>query len=475
MRPREWIRPVVYLASNWISLIGVVLVTTGGVLWLLLLPSMLRGSATNAYLGILQFLILPIVFFTGLALIPVGIWWQRRHTALPAAFPPVDLENPHFRRLVTFVGVTTVLNLIIGGQLVYRAVNYMDTTTFCGQTCHTVMKPEFTAYQNSPHSRVECVSCHIGPGADWFVKSKISGAWQVVAVTFNLYDRPIPVPVKNLRPARETCEVCHWPQKFGGNRIRVIDHFSDDERAKRTETVLMMRIGGGEGFAGIHGAHMGPGVVIRYAHSDEQRQKIPWVEYTRDGVPRIFKADKAPADAPAGLPQRTMDCMDCHTRPSHAFELPERAVDRALARGELDASLPYVRKQAVAILKVAYRTSAEAERAIPDSFIAFYREKYPQLYAASKARVDESAREVLALYSRNVFPEMHIQWGTYPNNIGHTDFEGCFRCHDERKSADGKYSIPQDCSTCHSVLAMDEENPKVLSELGLVREVAQSK
>jgi hypothetical protein len=229
MKLRDWLKPVIYLASNWISLLGVVLTTTGGVMWVLLLPSMLRGHTNNAYVGILQFMILPMVFFAGLALIPLGIWWRRHHGALPAIFPPVDLANRQFRRLLLFLGVTTVANLVIGAQLTYRMVNYMESVTFCGKTCHEVMKPEYTAFQNSPHSRVECVNCHIGPGADWFVKSKISGAWQVISVTFNLYERPIPVPVKNLRPARETCEVCHWPQKFGGNRIRVIDHFSDDE------------------------------------------------------------------------------------------------------------------------------------------------------------------------------------------------------------------------------------------------------
>jgi nitrate/TMAO reductase-like tetraheme cytochrome c subunit len=83
-----------------------------------------------------------------------------------------------------------VANVAIGSQLAYSAVNYMDSVSFCGKTCHTVMQPEYTAYQNSPHSRVECVKCHIGPGAGWFVKSKLSGTRQLLAVTFNTYPRP---------------------------------------------------------------------------------------------------------------------------------------------------------------------------------------------------------------------------------------------------------------------------------------------
>lgn len=463
----DFLRPVVYLTSNAVSLLGVVLVTTGGILWLFLLPSLLKGSAKDPYLGILQFLVLPMVFFAGLALIPVGMWWQKKKGERPAEFPPLDLQNPRFRRLLTFIAVTTAANVVIGGQLTYRAVAYMETVSFCGQTCHTVMKPEFTAYQNSPHSRVECVSCHIGPGANWFVKSKISGSWQVISVTFNLYPRPIPTPIKDLRPARETCEVCHWPQKYGEDRIRVMNNYSDDEQSKETQTVLLVRIGGGRGHTGIHGAHLGPGVRIQYAAEDAKREKIPWVEYSRDGVKREYRADGYKQEGPGNLEVRTMDCIDCHNRPSHTYELPERSVNRALANGEIDVTLPFVRKTAVEALKTEYQTTAESEKGVTEAFIRFYREKHPQVYQAKKAAVEKSANAVLAIYARNIFPEMRVKWGSYPNNLGHTDFPGCFRCHDERKAADGKRIITQDCNTCHQLLAMDEQKPKILEELGL--------
>jgi len=466
-RFQEAVRPIVYFSTNWISLIGVVLVTTAGILWILLLPSLLRGHARDPYAGILQFLILPLVFFLGLGLMPLGMWWQKRRGGTPQALPSLDWQNPRFRRLITFLGVTTALNVVIGGQLVYRAVAYMETVTFCGQTCHTVMKPEFTAYQNSPHSRVECVNCHIGPGANWFVKSKISGSWQVISVTFNLYPRPIPTPIKDLRPARETCEVCHWPQKYGEDRIRIIKSYSDDEKPKETQTVLLIRIGGGNGHTGIHGAHQGPGVRIRYAAADAKREKIQWVEYNRDNDQRVFKADGYKEDGPGSMEVRVMDCMDCHNRPSHTYELPERSLNKALAAGDIDPTLPFVRKTALEVLKTEYKTTAEGEKAIVDRFAAFYRDKYPQVYGGRREAVDRSAKAVLAVWSRNVFPEMNVQWGAYPNNLGHTDFTGCFRCHDERSSADGKYTITQDCSTCHQMLATDEEKPKVLEELGM--------
>jgi len=470
MTLKQWLSPIVYLASNWISLIGVVLVSTAGILWMFLLPSTMRGHSPDPYIGILQFMVLPAVFFAGLGLIPLGIWWykKRNKNTLPAVFPPLDFSNARFRRLLAFLAASTVANLVIGGHLTYKAVSYMESVNFCGQTCHVVMKPEFTAYQNSPHSRVECVSCHIGPGANWFVKSKISGSWQVISVTFNLYPKPIPTPIENLRPARETCEVCHWPQKFGGDRIRVFNNFSDDEKTKWTKSVLLMHIGGGNGYEGIHGAHMGPGVNIRYAHSDKQRQKIPWVEYTgKDGKTFAFKAEGYNGDGPGQLDVRTMDCMDCHNRPSHTYELPERALNKAMADGQLDTSLPFVRKVALEVLKQNYASTEESEREIPARFRAYYEKNYPQVVASNRGGVDRSAKAVMAVFEKNVFPEMKVNWGMYPNNIGHTDFDGCFRCHDERASKPAGRTIPMDCETCHKTLAQDEESPKILADLGL--------
>lgn len=468
----EWLSPIVYLSNNWISLLGVVLVTTASILWIFLFPATMRTHSQDPYVGILQFMLLPAAFFAGLGLIPLGIWWTRKRNRgrLPEVFPPVDFNNPRFRRLLAFLGATTAANVVIGGSLLYGAVSYMETVSFCGETCHVVMKPEFTAYQNSPHSRVECVQCHIGPGANWFVKSKISGSWQVISVTFSLYPRPIPTPIENLRPARETCEVCHWPQKFGADRLRVLNYYSDDEQAKHTQTVLVMHIGGGNGYEGIHGAHMGPGVVIRYAHADKQRQKIPWVEYTgKDGKTLVFKAQGYNGGGPGNLPVRVMDCMDCHNRPSHSYELPQRAVNRALAEGAIDASLPYVKRIALEVIQQNYQSAAESEREIPGRLRAFYEKNYPQVYSTRRTAVERSAQAALAAYSRNVFPEMRVKWGSYLNNIGHTDSDGCFRCHDERGSQPEGKTVTQDCETCHKILAQDEESPKILAEMGLAR------
>ena len=225
-RVRDWLQPIYFLGQNPLTLTGAVITTSTALttiaFWFyeIFLP-----GPPHPYIGLLVFLILPGIFILGLLLIPLGIWLRRRSLLasgkMPGVFPTVDLGLPVVRRTLEYVGLATVLNLLIIGTASYRGVQYMDSTSFCGKTCHTVMDPEYTAYQNSPHSRVECVDCHIGPGAGWFVRSKLSGLRQVFAVTFHTYSRPIPSPVKYLRPARETCEQCHWPQRFTGDKFLV--------------------------------------------------------------------------------------------------------------------------------------------------------------------------------------------------------------------------------------------------------------
>jgi nitrate/TMAO reductase-like tetraheme cytochrome c subunit len=468
-RKRGWLSPLIYLSNNWISLAGVVLVTTATMFWLVLLPTTLRGEASNPYIGILVFMGLPAPFFAGLLMIPFGIWWKRKREGntgvYPRDFPTLSWGNFELRKLVYFFAATTLINVGIASQLTYSAINYMDGVSFCGQTCHTVMQPEYTAYQNSPHSRVECVKCHIGPGAGWFVKSKLSGMGQVIAVTLHNYPTPIPTPVHNLRPARETCEQCHWPQKYGEDRLKVIPKFASDESNTASKTVLLMKIGGGNKGIGIHGTHLGPGVMIRYRHSDEARQTIPWVEYDNNGKKTTYAAD-AKADTSA-MPERTMDCMDCHNRPAHSYDLPDRGVNKAMSSGSISATLPFAKKKAVEILKIPYLSRDEAAIKIPAAFVKYYQDSYPAIWAQREAEVKASAKGVLSVYDRNIFPEMKVTWGAYPMNIGHDDFPGCFRCHDGSHSSKGGESITQDCNACHNLLATEEAKPKILSDLGV--------
>ncbi len=475
-RVLQRLQPVIYLSSNPISLAGVVLVTLGGGLWLFLLPTLLRGFTENPYVGILAFMLLPGVFFFGLMLIPVGILIRRRTLrarGLPITdLPPMTFESPELRRLFAFVAATTVANIIIASQWGYSAVNYMDSDQFCGKTCHQVMQPEYTAYQNSPHSHVGCSGCHIGAGASWFVKAKISGVGQVFAVILNDYPRPIPSPVQNLRPARETCEQCHWPQRFSGDLFSVRTSYASDEQNTPSYTVLLLKVGGYQtwrGGVGIHGAHLDPKAQIVYTSTDGKRQTIPQVTYTApNGKVTVFKSNdvKVTPEQLASGETRTMDCMDCHNRPAHAFQLPDRAIDRALGDGRISTTLPFIRKQAVDALQRDYAGRDAAARGIATLLESYYRSNYPQIAQNRASDITNAVEAVKAIYLQNVFPEMKVSWGAYSNNIGHMDSPGCFRCHDgNHVSSDGR-AIPNDCNTCHDVLAMEEKNPKVLTDLG---------
>jgi NapC/NirT cytochrome c family protein len=474
---RSWLRFLYFLGQNSLSLVGAVLTTSAAVTLIAFwFYDFLLPGPPHPYIGILLFLILPGVFVLGLVLIPIGILMRRHQLRakgeLLDIYPEINLRQPAVRHSLFIVGAATFLNVVIFGTASYRGVAYMDTTQFCGQTCHTVMIPEFTAYQGSPHAHVDCVECHIGPGAGWFVRSKLSGVRQVFAVTFHTYSRPIHAPVKYLRPARETCEQCHWPQKFTSDKFIVKTTYKDDEKNTPQTTAMLLKIGGRnwQGLVGIHGRHLDEGSRIRYISIDDQRQVIPVVYYTNDQgktveyVSSDIQATKKQLNAGE---HRSMDCVDCHNRPTHAFELPESAVNKQMDAGFISPELPFIRKKAVELLKADYPDRDTAQQRIVDGVKSLYRTNYPDVYNSRRALVEQSADNVANIYLRNIFPAMKVTWGVHPNNIGHNDFPGCFRCHDgSHVSADGQ-TISNDCSACHNLLAVEEQNPKVLADLGL--------
>ena len=460
------------LTQHWLSLVGTALVATALISWLFVLPMQIRGHASNPYAGIIVFLVLPIVFLSGLALVPIGVYLSKHQIREQLVQPEFDRKSA-LRRIAWFFVVVTVINILIGTQLTYRAVTYMETPQFCGASCHS-MKPELAAYRNSPHSRVECVDCHVAPGAKGWINSKTNGLHQLVSTVFGTAPRPIPPALQSNRliPSRETCEHCHWPQKFGGTRLRIFSKYAEDEANTRTDTVLLMLVGGNR-IAGIHGAHFGPGIHIRFAAADPSRQSIPWVEYSNatTGESRKFAAADPPSDSANALPTYDMQCVDCHNRPTHVFDLPERAMDKALSFGDLPVTLPFIKKTGVGLLRTAYSSSQEAAEKLPAALVSFYQNNYPDVYTKRTDDIRQAGQSVLAIYQRNVFPDLKVAWGTYPNNLGHTDFPGCFRCHDgSHTAADGK-TITQDCSSCHEPLAMDEASPEILKTLGVAERI----
>jgi hypothetical protein len=457
-------RPVardVRLIRSPISVTGMVLTTVSAVLFLVVFFADLLGLHTNPYIGIVFFLILPAIFLLGLGLIPLGAWHERRRRVAgkpPAEveWPRIDFGDPVQRQRAVLIFALTMANIVIVSLAAYRGVEYMDSVQFCGQVCHTAMKPEFAAYQDGPHSRVRCVACHTGPGATAFAKSKVSGTRRVMAVAFGTYSRPIPSPARDMRPARETCERCHWPEKFHGDKIRRITEFSDDERNTESVTTLRVHVGGGSdrlGIAtGIHW-HMNVANEIEYVATDRANQTIPYVRLKdRSGRVREYVVEGFTADELATGERRRMDCMDCHNRPSHVIApTAERAVNEAMARGEIPRTLPFVRREAVRLLTMRYPSQEAAFEAISTELHGFYQAHDPPLDESRRADVDRAVRGTQAVYGRNVFPEMAVGFGTYPNNIGHTDAPGCFRCHDDNhKTRDGR-TIGQDCESCHDI------------------------
>jgi hypothetical protein len=446
-------------AQNPLTSIGIFVTTVSAVLFVLLFFIDLFGLHTNPYLGMVAFLALPAVFVLGLLLIPIGMARERNRLARglgPSTWKwaRIDLNEPMHRKLAGVVGVLTIVNLCIVGLAAYKGLEYMDSVPFCGTVCHTVMEPEHAAYLDGPHARVKCIECHIGPGASWFVKSKVDGIRQVWAVAVNTYDTPIPSPVHDLRPARDTCEHCHWPDKFTGDVVRTFPSYADDEANTEAATTLQLRVGGGGWrHGGPHGIHWHTAAnhKVEYIATDDARQEIPLVRLTDAGgkVTEFLKKGVDPATL-QGREVRTMDCVDCHNRPSHRFApSPERAVDNALWNQSLPSTLPFVRREAVAALKETYPDRPTAGREIKARLEKFYAGSYPSL--GGDPRIAQAVAGVQRLYAVNVFPSMKVTWGTHPNHLGHTDSPGCFRCHDEdHATKDGK-TISQDCETCHKM------------------------
>jgi len=329
------------------------------------------------------------------------------------------------------------------------------------------MKPEFTAHAAlPPHQAVACAECHIAPGATGWLKAKMAGTNQLFAVMFNTFPRPIESAMENnkLVSSEETCEQCHAREKPISPHLRVIPSYKDDEANTRTTTVLLMRV------ATIHAAHLGPGIRIRYAASDKKRQTIPWVEYTNQtGATRSYLASGTKADSVRSLPTFDIQCVDCHNRASHAFESPDRAVNQAMADGQIAPSLPFVKKESMELLKASYASGDEAAQKIPGAFSTFYLQKYPDAAVKQGAAIQAAGRTLAAIYQRNVFADLKVTWGTYPNNLGHTDDPGCFRCHDASHLTADKQTIEQDCNACHQAVAMDEASPDILKTLELTQ------
>jgi nitrate/TMAO reductase-like tetraheme cytochrome c subunit len=437
---------------NWLSLTGLVVMVGSVFSFALLLLLDALAHFSNPYVGILNYLVAPGFFIIGLMLALTGAWFRHRQIIKYAGpFPPlrIDLTRPRDKRLFGIFLTCGVLFLLISAIGSYQTYHYTESVQFCGQACHGVMKPELVTYLHSPHARVACAECHIGKGAAWYVRSKLSGTYQLYATMAEKYPRPNPTPVKKLRPAQETCEECHWPKKFVGNLERSYSYFLGDETNTPFTVRLLMKVGGADPthgpVGGIHW-HMNVGNKIEYLASDDSRQKIPFVRMTdSQGVVTEFRTPRF-TNAVNEAALRRMDCMDCHNRPAHRYESPNSAVNLAMGLDKIDRSLPYIKTNALYALTRTYTNETQALQNIA----TILANRYP-----NEPRIKPVIDAVQQIYQANFFPEMKASWQTYPDNIGHKDWPGCFRCHDGiHKTADGKRAIKaNDCNACHTILA----------------------
>lgn len=451
------------LSRNTISYLGWMVVLIAAAFLVVLIIADILFYQEKPYNSLITYVVFPGFLLAGAALVILGVLveWRRRHRRAPhqyPALPVIDVNQKWQRRRLAIAVVLASVFFAVSAVAVYQGYHFTESPVFCGQICHQVMKPEYTAYQHSSHARVSCTECHIGPGAGWYVRSKMSGLRQVWVAATGTYHLPISTPVANLRPAQETCEHCHWPGKFSPSLERTIWHFSPDQANTPLRYNLLMKVGGGNpelGLGkGIHW-HINPNIAIRYWARDHQRMDIPWVEVTEKGQePRIFKTDDCPEDLPAEAEIRTMDCMDCHNRPSHVFQSPRLLINEAMATGALDRSLPYFKRYATQIFEGKYPTTDAALEAISQGLQERYK-AYMQ-GARGKQLVQRNIELLQKLYQRDFFPEHKTDWRAFPDHRGHFELPGCYRCHDnEHKSVDNK-TISMDCHLCHEIIDQAE-------------------
>lgn len=451
---------------NWISI-------TGAVLAVFNLASILSLFLLNAafgfggqYIGLFIYMVLPAFMIIGLLLIPIGMRIYRKKARQAEKegrqlnWPILDFNNLATRNAATIFIVGTVFLLIISSVGSYEAFHLTESVEFCGKLCHQVMEPEYTTYHGSSHERVACVECHVGSGASWYVKSKLSGLYQVYSVMAKKYPQPIPTPIANLRPARETCEECHWPEKFYDNKMRVKHSFLTDE--ENTEQIIHLQVKTStkvtpQGIVkGIH-QHISPEVKIEYKALDEKRQIIPWVKYTnsKTGEEYIFTDDEnmvseAKLDS---LETRVMDCLDCHNRPSHNYNAPQNFIDQAMAEGKIPTDLPAIKLAAMTALYQDYPDKDSAMFAIKTQVNEWFEGGYPDVFESKKTEIEQAIAAIQDGYSNNIFPYMKANWKEYPNNIGHMESDGCYRCHNDRHATTESKVISKDCSLCHNIIA----------------------
>ncbi len=442
------------LRNPW-TFAGLLLAGGAGMLHLTLLVTEVVMGTANPYLNIAFHLVLPVFVFLGLVLIAIGVVRTRRRVRRGELVIP---EKGKIPVAGVIGGLVTTFALLIPFLAFtgYSGYQYSESVEFCGQACHLPMGPTFTTYQHSPHASVPCADCHVGEGAWWFVRAKLNGTRQLWSMLTDSFPRPIPTPLEHMRPAGDICKNCHWAEKPHGERLIRRPHFASDEANSPRPVHMTLDLGRtgsvSEPARGIHWHAATDAHFVEYVATDSKRLQIPWVRTNVAGESIVYRSDGLPSDAPPPKGElRVMDCMDCHNRPAHQGDSPQQILDRLLYEGSV-ASLPFLKREAVALLSAEYETGAEAEEAIRSGLTAYYTEHYPALAQERPREVEAAADAIAEEYALNLFPEMRTDWRVRPNHIGHLETPGCQRCHGGQHQSDGGQVIGSDCRSCHTFM-----------------------
>ena len=419
---------------------------------------------SGGYIGLIIFIVLPVIMIIGLLMIPIGmhlkIRRERKGKKEETRWKVIDLNNKRTRNAMIIFVVGTFIILFASSVGSYQAFHYTESNEFCGTLCHSVMHPEYIAYQQSSHAHVKCVECHVGEGADWYVKSKLSGMYQVYSVLFDKYEKPIPTPIHNLRPARETCEKCHWPDKFYSNRLVTNVSYLTDTFNTEVSITLKMKTAGSisaEGHSeGIHW-HINPNIKVEYVARNDKRDTIPWVKLTNlmTGEITIYQDEFKPFEEGqmVRLETRTMDCMDCHNRPSHAYKSPTDYIDDGLNKGIIPKDLKFIKYAAMQHLYYQkFSTLDSSMTGIEEGIINYYKDNEPDIFNFRRGLIYKAVAGIIEEFSKNSFPDMNVYHNSYIDHKGHKESKGCFRCHSGSHVSESGKRIRNDCNICHTVI-----------------------
>lgn len=370
-------------------------------------------------------------------------------------FPPAD--TPAHRRVLPYavLGVLTLVVFVAGSY----GWEYTNSPAFCGTTCHT-MPPEYSAYLVSPHARVQCVECHIGRGV--FATRFTRKAGDLRHVFLNITGNyEYPIMARKMRPARETCETCHFPSKFSDDSLVQLNYYLANEDNTPYSIFLVLKTGGGAAREGLgYGIHWHVENEVYYYATDELEQEIPFVRVIDAEGNTSEYVDLGSEVDPTAIQDdqlRRMDCITCHNRITHSVPKPTVAISQAVSKGLISSDLPYVVREGIALLSAEYpdKDSAIAEMA---SLADFYEQNYPEVYANQIDQIEQAIATLQDIYNQNVFPDQLMDWNTHPDNIGHKTDPGCFRCHDgEHLSTEGE-AIRLECNICHAIPVVSREN-----------------